>query len=106
MLDLEKLFGKIQQRFNTSAAQNISAIFQYNLSQEQSFSCEIKDGRCVLEQGTHGSADITLALSGDLLSSIVSGEEDALQAFMEGRIVAQGDLSLAPTLASLFAPKA
>ncbi|MFT5705803.1 MAG: putative sterol carrier protein [Oceanospirillaceae bacterium] len=104
MLDLEKLFEKIQQRFNASAAQDISATFQYDLSQEQSFSCEIKDGQCILNQGVHPSADITLALSGELLLGIVSGEADALQAFMEGSIMAQGDLSLAPILVSLFAP--
>jgi putative sterol carrier protein len=102
MIDLDNLFKQMSQRFNTQAAKDIDAIFQYNLSGEQAFSCEIKDSKCTFLEGVHCSADIQLALNSQLLLDIVSGEADALQAFMEGNILAQGDVTLAPALVSLF----
>ncbi len=105
MIDLENLFEQIQQRFNAQGAASINAIFQYDLSTGQAFSCEIKDGECILAQGDNVSANIKLTLDADLLVAIVAGEADPLQAFMEGKIFAQGDLTLAPLLASVFGPK-
>lgn len=105
MIDLENLFDKIQQRFNAQMAANTVAVFQFDLSTGQAFSFEVNKGQCVLLQGTNESANITLSLEGTLLVDIVSGDADPLQAFMEGKIQAQGDLSLAPLLAMVFAPK-
>ena len=77
-------------------------MFQYKLSDDQNFFCEIKDASCALEQGVHPSADIQFELSANVLLAILSAEQDALQAFMEGSIIASGDLTLAPALVSLF----
>ncbi len=103
MLDLENLFQQMQQRFNAQAAENIEAVFQYNLSDQQAFSCEIKDASCSFKSGVHAAPDIELTLSSELIVEIIAGEADAMQAFMEGSIIAEGDLTLAPALVSLFA---
>ena len=105
MIDLENLFQQIQQRFNAQGAANMSAVFQFNLSTGQAFSFEINEGQCILLQGTNESANITLSIDGQLLVDIIAGAADPLQAFMEGKIQAQGDLTLAPLLAMVFAPK-
>jgi putative sterol carrier protein len=102
MINLDNLFEQMLQRFNPLAAAQVNAIFQYNISDDQSFICEISDANCEFTAGAHESADIELTLSTTLLLEIVSGEADALQAFMEGSILASGDLSLAPALVSLF----
>jgi len=102
MIDLNSLFQQMQQRFNADAAQDIDAIFQYNLSDGQGFSCEISNSSCEFSEGTHAAPDIELSLESDLLLEIISGESDAMQAFMEGSIIAQGDMTLAPALVSLF----
>lgn len=105
MIDFENLFQLIQQRFNSQSADGVSAIFQFNLSNEQAFSFEVKDGKCVLTEGTNSEANIQLSMEAQLLEDIVSAKADPLQAFMEGKIMAQGDLVLAPLLATVFAPK-
>lgn len=102
MIDLDNLFQQMQQRFNAQAAQDINAVFQYNLSEQQIFSCEISDGSCSFSAGAHSTPDIELSLASDLLLEIISGESDAMQAFMEGSIEAEGDMTLAPALVSLF----
>ena len=102
MIDLDNLFNQMSQRFNGQAAENITAIFQYNLSEQQAFSCEIKQATCVFKKGINPAADIQLTLNGQLLLDIISGEADALQGFMEGKILAEGDVTLAPALVSLF----
>ena len=102
MIDLNDLFKQMQQRFNPQAAESIDAVFQYNLSDQQSFSCEVKEGDCEFTQGAHATPDIELSLASELLLEIISGETDAMQAFMEGSIEAEGDMTLAPALVSLF----
>lgn len=102
MIDLESLFVQIQQRFNAQGAQDVAAVFQYNLSDQQAFSCTVENNQCVLKQGAHAQPDIELSLDSELLVAIVLGEADPLQAFMEGKIMAQGNLALAPLLGNLF----
>jgi len=102
MIDLNNLFQQMQQRFNADAAQDINAVFQYNLSDGQGFSCEISEASCEFTEGEHSAPDIELSLASDLLLEIISGESDAMQAFMEGSIIAEGDMTLAPALVSLF----
>ncbi|NQZ29782.1 MAG: SCP2 sterol-binding domain-containing protein [Oceanospirillaceae bacterium] len=102
MINLDDLFQQMQQRFNAQAAQNIEAVFQYNLSEQQIFSCKISDGECSFSEGAHSAPDIELSMASDLLLEIISGESDAMQAFMEGSIEAEGDMTLAPALVSLF----
>lgn len=105
MTNLDNLFEQMLERFNPTAAAQINAVFQYNISDNQSFYCEISGAHCEFTAGAHENADIELTLSTTLLLEIVSGEADALQAFMEGSIFASGDLSLAPALVSLFPPQ-
>ena len=105
MINLDDLFKQMLQRFNPLAAAQIDAVFQYNISDDQSFTCEISNANCEFSSGGRVDANIELTLSTPLLLEIIAGEADALQAFMEGSIVASGDLSLAPALVSLFPPQ-
>lgn len=102
MVNLQKLFEDMQQRFKAEAAKDIEAIFQYNLSNEQSFFSVIKNQQCTLEVGVHPLADIEFSMDPEVLLGIISGELDGLQAFMEGKVIAQGDVMLAPALATMF----
>jgi len=104
MINLDDLFNQMQQRFNPLAAAQVNAVFQYHISDDQSFTCKISHGNCEFSSGIQADANIELTLSTSLLLEIIAGQADALQAFMEGSIVASGDLSLAPALVGLFPP--
>jgi len=45
---------------------------------------------------------VTLVMDGDTLAGIVSGETDGMQAFMGGKLRAEGDMMLAMKLSELF----
>ena len=45
---------------------------------------------------------MTLVMDGDTLKDIVSGETDGMQAFMGGKLRAEGDMMLAMKLSDLF----
>lgn len=49
-----------------------------------------------------GDAETTFKISGDDLSSMLSGELNAMNAYMQGKLVVEGDIAKAMQLSSLF----
>lgn len=102
MIDLATLTQVIETRFNAQAALGVEASFQFLLSEGQAFFVKIAQEECQLTTGVDAAADIEFSMSEEVLSAIVNGELNPMQAFMEGQIVAQGDMMLAPVLAQVF----
>ncbi|MCP4882080.1 MAG: SCP2 sterol-binding domain-containing protein, partial [Gammaproteobacteria bacterium] len=50
----------------------------------------------------HDDPDITMMMDVDTLKEVVSGELDGMQAFMGGRLKAEGDVMLGTRLGQLF----
>ena len=49
-----------------------------------------------------GAADTTFKMSGEDLGAMLNGELNAMNAYMMGKMVVEGDLAKAMTLSSLF----
>ncbi|MNN88285.1 SCP-2 sterol transfer family protein [compost metagenome] len=62
----------------------------------------MKDGACDLQQGDSASPNVTLIMDSETLKGITSGETDGMQAFMGGKLRAEGDMMLALKLSELF----
>jgi len=102
MTALNELFANMTARFDADAAEDLEAVFQYQLTDGESFYCQIADQQCQFATGEHEDPAVTLSLSSETLHGVISGEIDGMQAFMEGQITADGDIMLAPRLAMLF----
>lgn len=102
MSDINSLLNDMQQRFNPNAASGLDAIFQYDITDNGSWQIEIKDGACTINEGAVSDPNVTLSMDLDTLASVLSGETDGMQAFMNGSIQATGDVMLATQLADLF----
>jgi putative sterol carrier protein len=92
----------MQSKFNASAAAGLDLVFQFNIEDGDNYSLIVKDGTCAIEQGDNPNANVTLIMDSETLKGIVSGETDGMQAFMAGKLRAEGDMMLAMKLGELF----
>ncbi|VXD00254.1 SCP-2 family sterol carrier protein [Pseudomonas sp. 8Z] len=92
----------MQSKFNASAAAGLDLVFQFNIEDGDNYALIVKDGTCALEQGDNPDANVTLIMDSETLKGIVSGETDGMQAFMAGKLRAEGDMMLAMKLSELF----
>ncbi|HEY1029517.1 MAG TPA: SCP2 sterol-binding domain-containing protein [Pseudomonas sp.] len=92
----------MQSKFNASAAAGLDLVFQFNIEDGDNYALIVKDGACAIEQGDNPNANVTLIMDSETLKGIVSGETDGMQAFMAGKLRAEGDMMLAMKLGELF----
>lgn len=102
MSKAQEIFDTMINRFDSSAAANMEAIFQFELDDAEPYFVTIADGVAAAEQGEHDDATVTLGMDTDTLSEVMSGELDGMQAFMQGKIRADGDIMLATKLTQIF----
>lgn len=103
MSTVADIINSMQSKFNPSAAAGLDLIFQFNIEDGENYALVVKDGTCAVEQGVNPNANVTLILDTDTLKGITSGETDGMQAFMAGKLRAEGDMMLAMKLSELFA---
>ncbi|MBJ7550053.1 SCP2 sterol-binding domain-containing protein [Marinomonas ostreistagni] len=102
MSNAKDIFDTMLTRFDRDAASEMDAIFQFELDDADSYFVTISEGTATLEQGEHDDATVTLGMDTDTLSEVMSGELDGMQAFMQGKIRADGDIMLATKLTEIF----
>lgn len=102
MTDTQVMFEEMVGRFNSAAANGLDAVFQYKLDEGDAYFATISEGNCALEKGEHDEPSVVLLMDNQTFSEVLSGEANGMQAFMSGRIRAEGDIMLATRLESLF----
>ncbi|MGB0467939.1 MAG: SCP2 sterol-binding domain-containing protein [Pontibacterium sp.] len=102
MADLNAIFSEMKQRFNPAAAADADVVFQYVIDDESHWHVTVVDNDCSIAEGEHEDATVTLNMDSATLEEVMSGETDGMQAFMTGRIKADGDIMAATKLAVLF----
>ena len=102
MADLNAIFDQMKARFNPAAAADTDAVFQYVIDGDAHWSVAVADGECQVAEGEHDAPTVTLNMDATTLEEVMSGETDGMQAFMTGRIQAEGDIMIATKLAALF----
>ncbi|MBO0642217.1 MAG: SCP2 sterol-binding domain-containing protein [Pseudomonas stutzeri] len=102
MSNVAETFKGMQSKFNPSAAGGLDLVFQFNITDAENYYLVVKDGTCDLQQGDSSDANVTLIMDSETMQGIVSGETDGMQAFMGGKLRAEGDMMLALKLSELF----
>ena len=102
MSTVADIINSMQSKFNPSAAAGLDLLFQFNIEDGENYALAVKDGTCAVEQGVNPNANVTLILDTDTLKGITTGETDGMQAFMAGKLRAEGDMMLAMKLGELF----
>ncbi len=98
------LLTALVKRFSPAAAEGLSAVYQLQLTGEggDCWHLVIADQQCQLAPGRAEKPDVAITMSVDDWSELVAGELDPFSAYLSGRLMVAGDLSLATRLATLF----
>ncbi|MDH2433889.1 SCP-2 family sterol carrier protein [Pokkaliibacter plantistimulans] len=102
MSAIAALFQSMQSRFNAQAAAGLDAVFQFELTDGDTTHIVIENQTCQVVDGEHDDPTVTLIMDSDTLQQVMTGELDGMQAFMTGRIRADGNIMLATKLNNLF----
>jgi len=102
MSDAKKVFEAMVERFDSEEADGMEAVFQFEIDDSDHFHLVIEDDKCALQEGEHDDATVTLSMDLDTLKNVMSGELDGMDAFMQGKIRADGDIMLATKLTQIF----
>ncbi|MDM8349585.1 SCP2 sterol-binding domain-containing protein [Pseudomonas sp. sp1636] len=102
MMSVADIVNTMQSKFNAGAAAGLDLVFQFNIEDGENYALIIKDGTCTVEKGENANANVTLIMDTETLKGITSGETDGMQAFMGGKLRAEGDMMLAMKLSELF----
>ena len=100
----EKLIEGMPATFNPSAAGDLRAEIQFDISGEGGgkWVLSIAEGRCQVRKGEAGSPALTIESPGEVWVKIVRGEIDRPKALMEGLYKIRGDMKLLVRMPQLF----
>lgn len=98
------LFESLPGHLDADAAENLTAVFQFDLSGSNGgcYHLTVTGGVCTVGTGAHATPDVTFSMSGDDCLGVLTGRLDGAAVFMSGRLRVEGDLGLALQLPALF----
>ncbi|MFG3452922.1 MULTISPECIES: SCP2 sterol-binding domain-containing protein [Pseudomonadaceae] len=102
MSNVDETIQGMKAKFNPSAAAGLDLVFQFNITDAENFYLVVKDGTCDVQKGESADANVTLIMDSETMQGVMSGETDGMQAFMAGKLRAEGDMMLALKLSELF----
>lgn len=101
-MSVSEIIQGMQSKFNASAAAGLDLVFQFNIEDGENHYLVIKEGTCAAHAGESDNPNVTLSMDTATLASVMNGETDGMQAFMAGKLRAEGDMMLALKLSELF----
>ncbi|MGB1272078.1 MAG: SCP2 sterol-binding domain-containing protein, partial [Endozoicomonas sp.] len=88
--------------FNADAAAGLDEVFQFDIEDGETYHLVIKGDAFDIVEGAHDDPSVTLIMDSDTMVGVMSGEMDGMQAFMMGKLRAEGNMMLATKLSELF----
>lgn len=103
-MSVAESFERLQQAFNPGAAAGVNKTIQLNITGDDAgvYVVKIQDQACQLIPGGVADPNLTLTTSDKDWLAISSGQLDAMNAFLSGKIKATGDMGLAMKIPQLF----
>ncbi|NLW05636.1 MAG: SCP2 sterol-binding domain-containing protein [Pseudomonadaceae bacterium] len=102
MADINVIIEGLKDKFNATAAAGMDDVFQFNVEDGTNYYVIIKNNQCEIAEGDHDDPSVTLIMNKATLKDVLTGEEDGMQAFMAGKLRAEGNMMLATKLSVLF----
>ena len=103
-MTVDESFVTMQSLFNPSAAAGLNKTFQFNISGDEAgkWALKVANQTCELVRGGVEKPDITMSMLDKDWLALASGQLDAMNAFMTGKVKVAGDMMLAMRLQNLF----
>ncbi len=105
---MRELLEMMPQAFNSHAAGDLSATYQFNVTGSEDFTAHliIENGTCKFVEGPASDPGVTIITPPEVWLAVSRGEMDGQSAFLSGKYRAEGDLGLLMKLKSLFSSAA
>ncbi|MCY3915019.1 MAG: SCP2 sterol-binding domain-containing protein [Chloroflexi bacterium] len=103
--EVKNLFPAMVDRFLSEKAGDMSATILFDLSGDNGgfYWIKIADGAATTGAGELSDPSMTVKASADDWFAVATGEMNAMQAFMTGKLKIHGDMGLAMKLQTIFA---
>ena len=104
MAETAEILASLVERFRPEAAQGLRAVYQLNLTGEGGgdWHITVADQKCSLSSGVAPESDIGITMQAQDWKELVAGRLNAFDAFLQGKIQVDGDMSLAGQIQALF----
>jgi putative sterol carrier protein len=102
IMDDDQLIAKLRARFDTEAAETVSAVYQFDLDDVDDYHMTIDHGSLDIQPGRHPEPSVTISSDTTTLMKLVRKELNAMQALLTGKVKVKGDIGLASRLPKLF----
>lgn len=105
--NLQSIMNRVIQMFQPERAAGLDATVQFHISGDQGgdWYAVIRNKELAVSPGTTPNPKLTLTAASQDIISMFNGKLNPMQAYMQGKVQARGDLSLAMKLAEVFRPK-
>jgi putative sterol carrier protein len=102
--NVQEIIDLMPQQFSPEAAAGMDATLQLDLSGDGGgqWHMVIADQKLQLTPGPAANPSMTLKMSSADYISMINGESNPMQLFMQGKVKVGGDMSLAMKMQSLF----
>ena len=104
--EVAAIFPQMADSFDPDKAGDLNASIQFDLSGDNGgmYWVKVADGAIETGEGAVDTPNMTLKAAADDWHAVSTGQLNAMQAFMTGKIKIQGDMSLAMKLQTMFNP--
>jgi len=105
MSPFDGLREELIANFNREAAADLTEVVQFEISDAGNYFLVMDKGECHIQGGEHDSPSVCISMDSETLLDILAGKFSGMQAFMFGKVKAEGDQRLAAMIDSLFVPE-
>lgn len=103
-LTIEGFFDELPRRLRPEVAAGIECTLQWHLTDLDPglWAIEVKDGRACVIPGGVAQPDSSFITTSEIWLEIAEGRQEAMHAFMTGKMKVTGDMTLALKVPELF----
>ena len=102
MATVQDIFDEMPSRFDAAASAGQHLVFQFDITDGETYYVEIDDGTCNVVKGASDDPSVTMITDSVSFVGIMTGELDGMQAFMTGKVRTEGNMMLATKLNDFF----
>lgn len=102
----QEYFEKLNERFVSSEAKGLNAVYQYNLSGDGggNWYVAINDGEMSVTEGQHEKPNVTYTMEAKNYVDMANGDLDGTKAYLTRKLKVKGNLGLAQKLKKILPP--
>jgi len=103
-LAVSDVFDQMPKHFQADKAAGVDVVFQYCIAGDSGgdWQVVIKDGKCDVQTGKHGSPTTTIKMSEQDFLDLMGGKLQAMQAYTSGKLKIEGDMMKSQLIEKLF----